>query len=128
MTRDQEIAWAAGLFEGEGSWSLKERRRCLRLQLSTTDKDVLESFRNIVGAGRIIDRHERRPNRKRLWGWYVERGEAERVADLLRPFMHQRRRNRLDEIRGQLAVYRATSRRHRLGVSAEQTTFDGMAT
>jgi len=51
-----DTAWAAGLFEGEGSvcWlnmSTTNQRRVPNLGLSTTDEDVIRRFHSIVGVG-----------------------------------------------------------------------------
>jgi hypothetical protein len=49
-----DIAWAAGLFEGEGCISYGERpSRRLMLRLCSTDEDVVQRFREIVGVGSI---------------------------------------------------------------------------
>ena len=51
------IAWAAGLFEGEGTITRCDGRLHLRMQL--TDLEVLERFAEIVGTGKIYGPYTR---------------------------------------------------------------------
>jgi hypothetical protein len=53
-----EIAWAAGLFEGEGSITHVYGRTQLRIHM--TDFEVLERFLEIIGAGRIYGPYSRK--------------------------------------------------------------------
>jgi hypothetical protein len=52
---DRDIAWAAGLFEGEGclSFSTVRGERYPQAMLKTTDRDVLARFHRIVVVGAI---------------------------------------------------------------------------
>jgi hypothetical protein len=45
-TRNEEIAWAAGFFEGEGT--ITECDRSLHVRLVNTDEHVTERFAEIV--------------------------------------------------------------------------------
>jgi hypothetical protein len=52
----QHVAWAAGLFEGEGCWNAYVRKGGkvqMQVRLEMTDKDVVERFAAIVGCGAI---------------------------------------------------------------------------
>ena len=96
-----EIAWAAGLFEGEGCWRAKGSYPCA--QLKTADLDVLQRFVRIVGVGRIRDdRWHLKPGHehfKPLYRWEV--GGTARVrylAEILGPYLGERRRRRIAEI------------------------------
>jgi hypothetical protein len=52
MATDVEWAWAAGLFEGEGSILLRNReRRGASLALQMTDFDIVRRFHDVVGVG-----------------------------------------------------------------------------
>lgn len=53
-----DIAWAAGLFEGEGSavcYNLPNRKDSIRVSvvLPSTDKDVVEKFHKIFNVGSV---------------------------------------------------------------------------
>lgn len=94
MTRAEEIAWAAGLFEGEGSIFI--HRDTIRMQLGTCDLDVLERFHEIMGCGRIFGPEDRAPH-KPLWRWIVaKQSEIPQASALLEPFLGDRRRNALE--------------------------------
>lgn len=66
------MAWAAGLYEGEGSVSLLRRptstRPKIQLGLSSTDEDVVRRFAAAVNFGRVTG-PVFRTNRKPLWSW-----------------------------------------------------------
>jgi hypothetical protein len=51
---NEELIWAAGLFEGEGHVRVgSERSRGHIAALSMTDEDVIRRFQNAVGFGRV---------------------------------------------------------------------------
>lgn len=92
------IAWASGLFEGEGSCGLLGGQRQPVAQLSMTDEDVVERFARIVGRGAV---HSYRSNqrtthggqRKQQWRWSVQSAEdVGHVLGLLWPFLGERRK------------------------------------
>jgi hypothetical protein len=53
----EDIAWAAGLFEGEGCCYLRKRNdrqgRYVRMEVAMTDRDVIERFAQAVGFGKV---------------------------------------------------------------------------
>lgn len=98
-----DLAWAAGLFEGEGSFGLRnnagETYKYLTLQINMTDEDVLEKFYNIFQVGTF------RPwtppshaGRKPQWRWRVSGKDAEAVAWALAPHLGKRRLARFAEL------------------------------
>jgi LAGLIDADG-like domain len=101
----EERAWAAGLFEGEGSIALR-RNRTVLLSLGMTDRDVVERFRAVLGTGQISSQPPGR-NRRTKTLWRVDVGdvaEVMRIIDLFYPYLGARRRARADEV---LEVLRA---------------------
>lgn len=50
MASDEEWAWAAGIFEGAGSFVTINRGRDLRMALNLTDEDVVRRYATIVGS------------------------------------------------------------------------------
>jgi len=93
-------AWAAGLFEGEGCITAERRsgNRKMRLVLSvsSTDHDVLERFHAVVAAGKIFGPYQR-GHLKPHWIWHCSQlPDVERICDLLRPFLGQRRCEAID--------------------------------
>jgi hypothetical protein len=49
---DPEIAWAAGLFEGEGT--ITSSRGRLVARLNNTDEEVVRHFAMIIGLGEVM--------------------------------------------------------------------------
>ena len=107
MTTDADIAWAAGLFEGEGSFHLSKptgpRRKVVReyarLSLGSTDEDVVQKFQAIVGVGAIHKAKNLTRGGKEFWHWMKgSREDVEHVADLFMPYLGIRRLAGLGEI------------------------------
>ena len=79
----EELAWCAGFFDGEGHIGTgigrikgKWTARPLRLNVSQTDRFVLDRFRDAVGIGRVsgpFDRSKRRPNESAVFYYQVSR-------------------------------------------------------
>jgi hypothetical protein len=100
MASDTEIAWAAGLFEGEGCIGLGGpwRPREVRLWVVSTDLDVLERFAAIAACGSITPKRDRASRRKPCWAWSCSaRSDVQRVLSAFRPWLLQRRGERADE-------------------------------
>lgn len=130
MSNREQIVWAAGLFEGEGSVSFRRlEKRAHRIscvmQLSSTDEDVVSRFADCVGCGRVTG-----PYRNRQW-WHGEKVEVGKpywswkcqacgaVYALLAkfyPFLGERRQKRAREVMDELtplspqAIHRAMLR------------------
>jgi hypothetical protein len=105
MTRDQAIAWAAGLFEGEGTICVgthsSNRRKFIRLALSTTDEDVMRRFAAVIGCGRVNGPYvDGRTNNKPRWHWQETTLEGtDKALALLLPFLGERRLQQLADTR-----------------------------
>ncbi|HVS85645.1 MAG TPA: LAGLIDADG family homing endonuclease [Gaiellaceae bacterium] len=103
LPRQVELAWAAGLFEGEGHFTVRQRgprwRALLEIGVTSTDRDVIERFAAIVGTGNVRERDRlARPHWKRQFYWTTSGHAAHRVADMLLPMLSERRRARHAEI------------------------------
>jgi hypothetical protein len=94
MATEAEIAWAAGIFEGEGciSWSNRTTAR------------GRQRFQSVTGVGsiRAIQREGKRywrPHHKPAWQWEVRsRADVEQVIRLLLPWWCARRSGRANEV------------------------------
>ena len=88
----EDIAWAAGLYEGEGSCHIDKRGSAF-VSLTSTDLDVVEKFQRIVGAGRIYGYDEKRKETyKRAYKWRTtKKSEAANVLAMLLPYLGERR-------------------------------------
>lgn len=87
---ETDIAWAAGLFEGEGCIHLNSQRY-LWVSLASTDQDVLERFCRIVGVGSARPKKKARPHHKPSWQWQVTGGKGVHVLRMLLPELGERR-------------------------------------
>lgn len=77
------IAWASGLFEGEGT----VRRK---LEIEMTDKDVITKFWDIVNCGNVYYRE--RPNVKPIWRWRAgNKQDVTKCLTAMLPFFGDRR-------------------------------------
>jgi hypothetical protein len=116
-----EIAWAAGLFEGEGSLGYYSKK--CSATLVTTDRDVLERFAAVVGLGKI-EKSPRMPRpsnfaKKPQWVWKaVSFEDVQAIVAAFWPWLGERRRQRVAEVlrEGALAPpeskYRSIAWRH----------------
>ena len=101
MITEADVAWAAGLFEGEGCITVTDGRVTLRL--ASTDYEVVERFLRVVEAGKLYgpytrgyrDGFHRRPR----WVWVGDRrGAVERILADFAPWLGTRRRARAREL------------------------------
>lgn len=99
MPTDSEVAWAAGLFEGEGCITLSGASRSPRLKISMTDADVVLRFARIVGGGNLAEQRFTNPKYKTQLCWYTgKKSEVIRVLNMLMHFFGERRLNRAAEV------------------------------
>ncbi len=99
---NQDLAWAAGLFEGEGCFSPRrpngKQSMHLYAAIASTDEDVVLRFAEIVGVGNVVKLRKRLPHHKDAWRWSVNGDTVERVYDLLSPWLGKRRKARYAEL------------------------------
>lgn len=102
MATDAEIAWAAGLFEGEGCFHITKTPyggKVPVLSIQMTDRDVLEKFQRIVDSGRVSGPNVRPHPRKPIYKIDVaERASVKRVTAAFLPWLGERRKARALEI------------------------------
>lgn len=94
----EDLAWAAGLFEGEGCFTSRRDYRLVFAKrppcvaISMTDKDRLDKFMAIVGMGRVVPLNPR-TNCKPSWRWLATSfEECQGVVGLLWAWLGPRRR------------------------------------
>lgn len=110
------LAWAAGLFEGEGWISIQGKSAHLGVQMC--DLDILIKFQNILGMGHIHPRSRGNlekdgiKSRKDRWQWRVTSFELVQAAiAMLWPWLGIRRRARAKEVLIIARTARKSSRR-----------------
>ncbi len=84
----KDLAWAAGLFEGEGSILVPSQRasnKTIRLSICSTDADVIQRFHEIIGLGRQYDYVPKNSLGKKRQYWWVISGH-EKVQAVLAVF------------------------------------------
>ena len=114
MDNQIAVAWAAGLIEGEGCLQYRKRKRnggrsydwTQSIHVASTDRDVLERLRDILGGPDIygpyiptamtkIDGCIRKPQ----YTWRVSaRADVKRIIELIRPHLLSRRGQKADEV------------------------------
>lgn len=101
----QETAWAAGLFEGEGSIYVRRIPPAyVQLTIVSTDRDVLARFAEIAGAGLVRLAVPATADHKAQYRWHTaRRADAARILGELRPWFGERRGARADEALAWLA-------------------------
>lgn len=81
----EELAWAAGFFDGEGHIGCTNNRnkklnrvyRHLHIQIVQTNREVLERLQNALPFGALYGPYrENRLNHKSYWQWHVDSYEA----------------------------------------------------
>lgn len=102
MPNSEEIAWAAGLFEGEGCMAVYQTKYGAKIQpqvrLAMKDADVVERFATIVGCGHLRS-VPAKGNCSPMREWYVyEAVKVREVIGLLLPFFGDRRRAKALEV------------------------------
>ncbi len=91
----EDLAWAAGLFEGEGCFSFAAGHvnRSLHAAINMTDRDVVQRFQAVVGIGAIYPRPPMKENWKPQWTWSVGSFEhVQAIIAMLWPWLCSRRR------------------------------------
>jgi hypothetical protein len=103
MTMREDIAWAAGLFEGEGSFMVAYAPSYPRAVVIMTDEDVIRRFGAVVGLGNIRGPYTRKgqpANKwKPFWTWSVSGFEkTQAIYAMFWPWLGARRRQRGKEL------------------------------
>lgn len=96
---ETETAWAAGLFEGEGT-IIFTAKTSIAVTVFMTDQDVLEKLLAVAGVGTLRGPYsdKSRPGNKPIWKWTISRGShADDFLRAIRPHMLARRQARIDE-------------------------------
>ena len=105
MDRAQEIAWAAGVFEGEG-WLGIRGKTSAEVVVGMTDRDVVDRFCAVIGRG-AVSVEPRQDGHKTLYRWSISNAAhvAEFIA-LVRPWLGERRGAKADEVLAVIAECR----------------------
>lgn len=91
MSSIVDVAWAAGLFEGEGCFDCKCGALRPRASMQLTDLDVLQKFVKVVGTGTIRTAKRKHAHHKPTWQWYTDERGFRKLLSMFRPFLGKRR-------------------------------------
>lgn len=106
----ENLAWMAGLFEGEGyvqgrpkTYTRKDGRAFtsvgFRLAISMTDEDIMRRFHSLAGVGRLngprLSPSMARKNMKPLWDFCANGAEGYALMIALLPWLGGRRREQV---------------------------------
>ncbi len=102
MKKELDVAWAAGLFEGEGCVSIpKHRPNQRRLSMNMTDVDVMKKFVDVVGYGNLKGPNSPpsyKEHFKPFYCWQLSKGkEVLRILNLFLPYFGERRSEKAKE-------------------------------
>lgn len=100
QTEEGLIGWAAGIYEGEGCFSMRwstsrnQNKRYPQIAIVSTDLDVLEDWKAIVGYGNINLRKTKNPlGQKPIYCLTIgARSQIVKVIEMLWPYLSNRRR------------------------------------
>lgn len=99
-----EIAWVAGIIEGEGTILVPGGGQYPSVRVAMTDEDVVRRLHSITGLGRVVPRKKGQPHFKPQWQWHVcSRREVARLLCAVAPLMGSRRTARIAEAADRLA-------------------------
>lgn len=107
---DENSAWAAGYFDGDGTFSLAAGYPAV--SIGGVDPELLERFKSIVGAGNIIGpfvrSHPRRWSKRPQYFFQAYR-EARSIAEQLWPFLGGAKRKQTQTLERRALTWKGLS-------------------
>lgn len=94
---DTEIAWVAGLLEGEGSFLTQTSGYSPRITCQMTDLDVLNKVHQLCG-GTLHPVTKRQEHWKDCWIWRISGDPAAEVMKSILPHMGSRRSEKIQSV------------------------------
>lgn len=86
-----ELAWAAGLFDGEGWISVNEKQKALEIGIGQKGRTVLERFKAAVGVGSV---YEESSDFRTFHSYRVTGAKNQlRVLELIWPYLSEPKRD-----------------------------------
>lgn len=96
MRNKEIIAWFAGLFEGEGSFGIKDEKIANGMYLTSTDMDVLEKIKKFFGGTIFKEGRKRKEHWKQAYIWRLCKKDSLIIIKEIYPYLCSRRRARAD--------------------------------
>lgn len=106
---DPEIAWLAGIIEGEGSIMVGGDGRC-KISVQMTDLDIIERLQMTTGLGQVyVNQGTARSHYKPTHRWTVgHRSSVRHIVTAIRPWLGYRRRTAADAVMQRLDLVGST--------------------
>ena len=98
-----EIAWLAGILEGEGCFDIYENnynKNYPRLRIEMCDKDVLDRIKSIIdGGGEVIEHDRGNPKHNKTYSYSLSsKNKLKEVLTDILPYMGERRKEKIEEL------------------------------
>lgn len=98
MDEETQIAWLAGILEGEGSFGFGAGNQP-RVRMESTDEDIVRRVTTIARCGNEYGPFLHTRSTKLAWTWELSvKAEVERLIRTIRPWMGRRRQTRIGEL------------------------------
>jgi hypothetical protein len=68
---DTQVAWLAGIYEGEGSCSIQKKGRAFAVSVMMADEDIVNRIFNLTGIGSVNICRHKNPEHKLYHRWSV---------------------------------------------------------
>lgn len=91
-----DVAWLAGIIEGEGSLT-KNKYNSWQLQITMTDKDVIEKISQLVDQKMWKKKKYKETEKQAYKVTLCHKDKLRQLLPRLMPYMGQRRYNRMEE-------------------------------
>lgn len=95
---NQDLCWVAGLLEGEGCFTTKNRGRYISLCCHMTDLDVLQKLQKYVGGSICGPYQNTQSHHKLRYHWSLSSKDSYNLMKALLPHMCIRRKKRIEEL------------------------------
>lgn len=86
---DVQVAWLAGLYEGEGSCNITTGR-AIRVEISMTDQDIISRVVDLTGLGKVTVAPIR-GEYKQVYRWGIGAANAVEFLEAILPWLGERR-------------------------------------
>ena len=93
QTTPEQVAWLAGIYEGEGSCAITSGR-AIRVEIVMTDEDTMQRVQSFTGLGSVRSLPPRSENHKPAWRWSIGSADAVEFLQTIMPWLGSRRAER----------------------------------
>ena len=104
-----DLGWLVGILEGEGCFRIASRHKKSaypRIIVKMCDRDAVERLAEITGAGIVREaawESKKNPKHSVAYTWTVNGAASLPLMELVRPYMGERRKQKIDEVLAEAA-------------------------